>query len=101
VPGCSLLAGSLAAALLIGLALCSGPLLVGLQTCSGLSCCSAALGLPLLVWLLVRNIGFFFSRFTKKKLSLLPLINISSKNLEYTKEYFSLRNHMYNTTKSP
>ena len=37
---------------------------------------------------------------SQKKVSLLPLINISSKNLEYTKEYFSLRNHMYNTTKS-
>jgi hypothetical protein len=69
------LAGSLAAAL-VGLPLWSGLLLVGLLLCSG----------PLLVGL-------------QWTLLLLPLLVGNTVILahEEKKEYFSLRNHMYNT----
>ena len=39
---------------------------LGCRPAVGSRAAAAALGLPLLVWLLVRNIGFVFSRFTKK-----------------------------------
>jgi len=39
---------------------------LGCRPAVGSRAAAAALGLPLLVWLLVRNIGFFFSRFIKK-----------------------------------